>query len=149
MPRLSKELNAVWRFGFGLAAIAAWITLIWGLAGPSESASAFLLGYSAERLMLAAVALLLALLFSWFAWRSWADGAWLYGFNSRIEIVLRPAALFWSVVSLAIALFLFGWAFFFLPVERASNFLGASSLYLNRLRPLLFLGILLGSLGSG
>jgi hypothetical protein len=145
----SKELNAIWRLGFVLLAAGAWIVFAWQLAAPSESGSAVLLGYSMERLALATAALLLAAVFSWLTWRSRSDSSWLAKSISGIQTTLKPASRFWFALALAILLLFASWVLFFLPAERAASFIGSYSLYLNRLRPLLFFGILFGVMSAG
>ncbi len=150
MPsKLSKELIAIWQLGLALVAVGAWIAFTWLLAAPSESGSAVLLGYSLERLILATVAFLPAVLFSSLAWCAWTDTSWPVENNSRIWAVLKPAFYFWLALALTLLLFVISWIFFFLPAERAATFIGTYSLYLARLRPLLFFGILLGAISAG
>jgi len=144
----SKELNAIWRLGLAVLAAGAWIATGWLLAAPSESSSSVLLGYSAERLALAAVALASTLLFSWLAWRARLDPSWLAKTVIRTKAALKPASSFWLALTIAVLLFLVSWMLFFLPTERAATFIGSYSLYLARLRPLLFFGILIGALST-
>ncbi len=145
----SKNLNAFWRVSLILLAISAWVALAWLLAAPSEAGAAVFLGYSAERLALAAAALLPALLFSWLAWRAWKSPSWLEKTTARIQAALKPVSRFWLALVLSLLLFLVSWVLFFLPAERVASFIGAYSLYLARLKPLLFFGILLGAISAG
>lgn len=143
----SKEIIASWRLGFVLLAAGAWIAFAWLLAAPSESSSAVLLGFSAERLALAGAALLPAVVFSWLAWRA-QKGPWLAKSVSRIQAALRPASRFWLVLAAALIVLLASWIFFFLPAERAATWIGSYSLYLARLRPLFFFCIFLGAISA-
>lgn len=145
MPsKSSKELNAILRWGLILLAAGGWIALIWLLAAPSEAGSAVLWGYSAERLVLAAAALISALLFSWLVVLPSSTKI-----IAKIQAVLKPKSSFWLALVIALLLFMASWLLFFLPTERAATLIGSYSLYLARLKPFLFFGVLLGAISAG
>jgi hypothetical protein len=144
--KLSSPLKSLWRISLALAAVGGWAAAVALLGVPSEAASARFFGYSLERLILAAAALLPALLFSHFALRAWRDEKWLQKNSARFSDRLQSAAVFWTVSALVSLALITTWVLAFLPAGRATQLLGPYSLYLPRLYPLLLFATLLAAL---
>lgn len=130
-----KDLARLWRICVDLLAAAGWLTLLAILRSPSEAASAVLLGYSAQRLALAALALVPAVLFT-FLFFSDKGGR----FSRRLQnsTPLLRSALFAALIVAC--------ALLFLPADRALTLLGSASLYLVPLSPLLLYASLLSAI---
>lgn len=147
MPaKLDRSLTLLSRTSLLVVALGGWVSLVWLLSALSEAESAFLLGYSLERIILATVLLIPVALFSFWAVKAWGNSNWLQKRSSQISHFL-DGSRFWTFFAAGSALLVSSWVLFFLPLARATQLLGSSALYLERLKPLLLFGILLGSVG--
>jgi hypothetical protein len=118
-----------------LSAAFSWLCLLWVLASPSESSSAVFLGYSAQRMVLAALLLALAISFGILAFRSWRNSDWLASFQKNFDKRIKVNRL--APIAAMAAVLVASWALFFIPTERAASMAGPAALYLDGLRPLL------------
>lgn len=143
---LPAELNTkFWRINLIISAVAGWLSLAWLLSAPSEQVNALLMGFSAERLALAAPLLTAALLFSrWFL-------VFQQSTKRSKQIQKRftkfvASKLFPVIAGVATASLVLAWIALFVPVARAATILGGAALYLERLRPLSFFAVVLALL---
>jgi hypothetical protein len=141
MPvRLAKQ---IWGALFPLSALSGWLCLGWLLSAPSEASSAVFLGYSIERLALAALLFLPAIVFTIFALKSWSNLNWL----TRATTIAKPIiAKHWWFGVAGLILFAITWFLFFISPEFALVYFGSLSLYIERLKPILLFYIALAAL---
>lgn len=143
-----KHLKRLWHVALALAVLAAAWALWVLLRTPSEAASAVLLGYSLERLVLAVAVLLPGLVFAALTIITWRQSSRLEGWIARLQARLQSTALFWALFVTAILLALACWVLIFLPDLRAADILPALAPYLPRLQALLGFGLALSALAA-
>jgi hypothetical protein len=136
MPRSKpNDLKKIWRYAVALNALGAIAALVALLAVPSEAGSAIFLGYSLQRLALAAVAFLPAALFTLLTFsNSLSSSLFTRLSRSRLLQWLAPAFLLAATLLSLLTLF---------PADRAVELLGSPALYLATLKPLLLYAALL------
>ncbi|HLE74015.1 MAG TPA: hypothetical protein VI688_07205, partial [Anaerolineales bacterium] len=139
-------LTLLWRINFALSALSGWVCLAWLLSTPSESASAMLLGYSFERLALAALLIVPSTAFSFWATKDWRDESWLVRINRSVRSITSNGRMTRFILGLGLSILIVCWVLFFLPQARAILSFGSLSLYIERVKPLLLYAILLGLL---
>lgn len=142
----AKLLALFWRINFSLSALLGWACLAWMLSTPSERSSAVLLGYSLERLALAAALIIPSAAFSFWAIKGWRENSWVGRVNRSIQSKVLNDRTTWVVFAAAICVLIVCWVLFFLPQARAILFFGSLSLYIEHVKPLLFYAILLSIL---
>lgn len=133
-------LGKLWPASLWLAAIGGWLALIWTLAAPSETGSAFLWGYSVPRMAMAALLLAAALFFTLQSVRRSDQTA-----KRLVEWSQTPVGFPLLLVGASLILGLC-WILLFLPDARAGHLLGPLAGYLPRLQPLLVYSLLLNGL---
>lgn len=142
----AKLLALFWRISFSLSALFGWACLAWFLRVPSEPTSAILLGYSFERLALAALLIIPSAAFSFWAIKGWRDNSWLGRANRSVKSKILNGRTMWVVFAVGPSVLIVCWLLFFLPQARAILFFGSLSLYIERVKPLMLFAILLGFL---
>src|SRR3990172_2012486 len=98
------QLIRLWQVALSLAAVAAAWALGVMLRIPSEAASAWLLGFSKERLAPAALSLLPGLVFAVVALAGWRQPARLEPWIERTQVRLQSRPLFWALLAGAVLL---------------------------------------------
>ncbi|MEX2144521.1 MAG: hypothetical protein WD740_07995 [Anaerolineales bacterium] len=126
-----------------MSAFFGWLCLVWLLSAASEPASAVVLGYSLERLVLAAILFVSAAAFSSLALISWRDGFWLEKVNRLAKSIIVNGRNAWLIGGIGLSVLIVCWILFFLSPERTIMLLGSLSLYIERVKPLLLYALLL------
>lgn len=140
----AKSAGAGLRLVLLLSAAATLLCLALLLSVKSESANAFLLGFSTEKLALAACLLFLFGGFVFLSARALTSQNWLSGTTKTIETVSKGS--FFGIAAFAFTSVLFtSWLLVFIPPTRAIEYLGQIALYIEQLRPV-FLNFILLSL---
>lgn len=134
------------KFAVLLAALTGWLAFLVLLNSPSEPESAWLFGYSLQRLALALPLLLFNLVLSLAALRALRSKNWLLQAEIRLKVFVSLPTRFWGALLSGASLLTLGWLAFFLPLDRAIGFLGPYALYLQELRPIFAFLIILGML---
>jgi hypothetical protein len=135
---VAKRKSWVWRIGLALISLAGILCLAWLLGTPSEKSSAFFLGYSFPRVLLAVgliVPSLIAALLSLPRSRKIIDTV-----NAFLQN--KPhLTLYWILVGFNFSVLISCWLLFFLPEKRSIQLLGSFSLYIAVAKPFLLFGI--------
>jgi hypothetical protein len=132
MPAKKRDPLNLQRTALVVLAAGAWLAFAAILRSPSEAGSAALLGYSLQRLLLAALALFSTLAFT------------ILLFSKRdLQKVIGSTRF--PLLPIAGLAFIACWLLVFLPQDRAISLFGARALYLDPIRPLLAYGLLLSA----
>lgn len=132
MTRPQKSPDSIWRLTLLASVVAGLLALRALLSVPSQSDSAVWLGFSPERLVLAAALLLPNLALGWAAlrWRHWAPRL-----QPRLSGWLRSVSPAILLGSLALGALLAAGISLLSP-ERAISVFGPNTLYIQRLQPI-------------